>query len=74
MQETWRRSLPSSPAQGTAAITPMARCDTVLPWRQQVPSEACSVRLYGKICAMRAMERRDGERVMAAHMGYVRRR
>ena len=25
MQETWRRSLPSSPAQGTAVITPMAR-------------------------------------------------
>ena len=44
IQETWRRSLPSSPAQGTAAITPMARCDTVLPWRQQVPSEAFSVR------------------------------
>ena len=66
MQETWRRSLPSSPAQGTAVITPMARCDPVLPWRQQVPSEAFSVRLYGKICAMRAMERSAVERVMDA--------
>ena len=71
MQETWRRSLPSAPAQGTAAITPMARCDPVLPWRPKVPSEAVSVRLYGKICAMRAMEGSDIQVMLAGNGDFA---